>query len=156
MYCTDSWLGIRMRNRGDLGQDPPFASAAWKLLNSLSELDIRMKQWTKHKWNADYLESTSRVRAFISRVSSRPLGMSLPRTSWVRLNRPWTGVECFHSSVYKWVLAPSLNCECGATEQTADHVISSCLLHHVPRGTRSLQVLDDATRCWLNFTTASI
>ena len=94
-----------------------------------------MKQWTKHKWNANYLVSTSRVRAFIPRVSSRPLGMSLPRTSWVRFNRLRTGVGRFHSSMYKWGLAPSPNCECGATEQTADNIISSCLIHHVPRGT---------------------
>ena len=47
-------------------------------------------------------------------------------------------------------------CESGASEQTADHVISSWLIHHVPRGTRGLQVLDDPTRCWLNTTTASI
>ena len=115
-----------------------------------------MKQWTKYKWNADYLESTSRVRAFICRVSSRPLEMRLPRTSGVRLHRLLTGVGRFHSSMYKWGLAPSSNCECGATEQTADHVISSCLIHHVSRGTRGLQVLDDATRCWLNTTTARI
>ena len=36
-------------------------------------------------------------------------------------------------------------CECGATEQTADHVMSLCLLHRVPRGTRGLQILNDAT-----------
>ena len=113
-------------------------------LDRLSELDICAKQWMKQKWNADYLKSTSRVCAFIPRVSSRPLGMSLPRTSWVRLNRQQTGVGCFHLSMYKWDLAPSPNCECVATEQTADHVISSCLLHHVPRGKRGLQVLDDA------------
>ena len=35
-------------------------------------------------------------------------------------------------------------------------VISSCLIHHVPRRIRGLQVLDDATLCWLNTTTASI
>ena len=62
--------------------------------------------------------------------------MSLPRTSWVRLNRLRTGVRRFHSSMYKWILAPSPNCECGAPEQNAHHVISLCLLHHVPRGTR--------------------
>ena len=50
----------------------------------------------------------------------------------------------------------SLNCECGVTEQTVDHVISSCVIHHVTRGTRGLQVLDNATRCRLNTTTASI
>ena len=35
----------------------PFVPGAWKLLGSLFELGIRVKQWTKHKWNADYLES---------------------------------------------------------------------------------------------------
>ena len=108
-----------------------------------------MKQWTKHKWNADYLESTSRVRVLVPKVSSRPIRMSLPRTSWVRFNRLRTGVGRFHSSIYKWVLPQSPNCEGGATEQTTDHFISSCLIHHVPRGTRDLQVLDDATRCCL-------
>ena len=141
---------------GRLRSRRPFVPVAWKLLDSLSELDIHVKQWTKHKWNADYLESTSRVHAFIPRVSSRPLGMSLPRTSWVRLNRLRTGVGRFYSSMYKWDLAPSPNCECGATEQTADHVISSCLIHFVPRGTRGQQILNDATRSWLNTTTASI
>ena len=67
-----------------------------------------------------------------------------------------TGVGRFHSSIYKWGLAPSPNCECGTIEQSADHVISSCLLHHVPRETRGLQVLHDATRCWLNISTTSI
>ena len=149
-------VGQQEAHQGILRSRRPFVPAAWKLLGSLSKLDICVKQWTKHKWNTDYLESTSRVRGFIPRVSSRPLGMSLPRTFRVRLNRLRTGVGRFHSSMYKWGLAPSPNCECGATEQTADHVISSCLIYHVPRGTRGLQVLDDATRCWLNITTASI
>ena len=74
----------------------PFVLAAWKLLGSLSKLDIPVKLWMKHKWNADYLESASRVRAFISTVSSRPIGMILPRTSWGRLNRLWTGVDVFN------------------------------------------------------------
>ena len=32
-----------------LGSSRPFVSAVWKLLDSLSELDICVKQWTKHK-----------------------------------------------------------------------------------------------------------
>ena len=90
----DAHLG-RLRSRRT------FVPAMWKLLGSLSKLDIRVKQWTKHKWNADYLESTSRLRAFIPRVSSRPFGMSLLRTSWIRLYRMRTGVGRFHSSMYK-------------------------------------------------------
>ena len=128
-------VGQHNAHLGRLRSRRPFIPAAWRLLGSLSKLDICMKRWTKHKWNADYLESTSRLRAFIPRVSSRPLRMSLLRTSWVGLNRLRTGVGRFHSSMYKWGLAPSSNFECGATEQTSDHITSLCLIHHVPRGT---------------------
>ena len=138
-------VGQQDAHLGRLRSRRPFALVAWKLFDSLSKLYSRVKQWTKHKWN----ESTSRVRAFIPSVSSRPLGMSLPRTSWVRLNRLRTNVGRFHSSIYRWGLARLLNCERGPTEQTANHVTSSCLIHHVPRKTRDLQVLDDATRRWL-------
>ena len=82
----------------------PFVYAAWKLLGSLSELDIHGKQWIKHKWNTGYLESTSRVHASNPRVSSRPLGMSLPRTSWVMLNHLQTGVGRFTCPCTNWVL----------------------------------------------------
>ena len=41
-------------HRGRLRSRRTFVPAAWKLLGSLSKLDIRVKQWTKHKWNANY------------------------------------------------------------------------------------------------------
>ena len=74
----------------------------------------------------EYLKSASRLHAFIPRASPEPLGMGLPTTSWVKLNRLRTGVGRFHLSMYKWGVAPSPNCECGASEQTADHIISTC------------------------------
>ena len=49
--------------------------------------------------------------------------MILRRTSWVRFNRLRTGVERLYSSIYKWGLAPSQNCECRITEQIADQLI---------------------------------
>ena len=131
-------VGQQDAHQGRFRSRRPFIPAAWKLLDSLSEQNIRVKQWMKHKWNVDYLESTSSVCAFIPRVSSRPLGMSLPKTSWVRLNHLRTGVGRFPSSMYKWGLALSPNYECGATEQTADHAILTCLIHHVLRETRGL------------------
>ena len=42
-------------------------------------------------------------------------------------------------------LAPSPNCECGASEQTADHVLIACPIHRAPHGARGLTVLDDET-----------
>ena len=80
-------VGQQDAHQGKLKSRCPLVIAAWKLLDNLSKLDIRVKQWTKHKWNVHYLESTSRVRDFIPRISSRPLGTSLPTISWVRLNR---------------------------------------------------------------------
>ena len=53
-------------------------------------------------------------------------------------------VICPQSSfMHKWGLAPSPNCECGASEQTADHVLTACPIHWAPHGARGLTVLDD-------------
>ena len=71
--------------------------------------------------------------------------MGLLRTSWVKLNRLRTGIGRFYSSMYKWGLTPLLDCECGATDQTADHVISTCPIHRTPQGVAGQKVLDDDT-----------
>ena len=112
----------------------PFVSAAQRLLHHLFELDIRVAQWTDYKWNTEYLINASDLRA-------------LPRSSWVRLNRLRTGVGRFQLSMHKWCLAPTPNCECGAAEQTADHIILTCLTHRAPTGIHGLTVLDHNTRC---------
>ena len=74
--------------------------------------------------------------------------MGLPRAAWVKLNRLRTGVGRFHSSMYRWGLAPTPNCECGAFEKTADHVLRTNRrpsIHRAPHGARGLTVLDDET-----------
>ena len=108
-----------------------------------------------HKWKKEYCENVSRLRVFVPETGARLVGMGLPRAAWVKLNCLRTDVGRFHSSMHKWGLAPSPNCECGASEQTAD-VLTACLIHRAPHGVRGLTVLDDETRCWLNNTTASI
>ena len=133
-----------------------FVPAARKLLDSLSEMDVRAAEWTNTKWDMEYSANASSLYAFIPKASSRPLGMGLPRAAWVKLNRLRSGVERFCSSMYKWGLAPLANCECGASEQTADHIISQCPIHRAPRGMFGLMVLDDETRCWLKSLTVSI
>ena len=82
--------------------------------------------------------------------------MGLARVACVKLNRLRTGVGQFHLSMHKWVLTPSPNCECGASEQAADHVLTACPIHRAPHGALDQTVLDDETRCWLNIITASI
>ena len=141
---------VRLRSRR------PFVPGARNLLNNLARLGIHASEWTNHKWKTEYCENASRLRAFVPGTDARPVGMGLPRAAWVKLNHLRTGVGRFHSSMHKWGLASSPNRECGASEQTADHVLTACPIHRAPHGARSLTVLDDETRCWLNDLTASI
>ena len=141
---------VRLRSRR------PFVPAAWNLLNNLARLGIRASEWINHKWKTGYCEDTSRTRTFVPETGARPVGMGLPRVAWVKLNCLRTGVGRFQLSMHKWGLAPSPNCECGASEKTADHVLTECPIHRAPHGARGLTVLDNETRCWLNDITASM
>ena len=133
-----------------------FVPGAQNLLDNLAKLGIHASEWTNHKWKVEYCENASRLRGFVPETGARPVGMGLPQAAWVKLNRLQTGVGRFHSSMHKWGLAPSPNCECGASEQTVDHVLTACPIHRSPHGARGLTVLDEETRCWLNDITASI
>jgi len=75
--------------------------------------------------------------------------MTLPREAWVRLNRLRTGVRRFRSCLHKWGMASSAACECGAEEQTVEHVVLQCPIHRSPHGLHGLTVLDDETIEWL-------
>ena len=119
-------------------------------------LGIRAAQWTNLTWDTEYSKSMSGLGVYIPRVSTKLIGMSLTRTAWVKFNRLRSGVGRFGLSMHKWGLASSAKCECGASEQTADHIILTYPTHRAPRGIMNLTVLDDETRCWLNSITASI
>ena len=134
----------------------PFVPAARNLLDNLVRLGIRASEWTNHKCETEYCENASRLRAFVPETGARTVGMDLPRVAWIKLNRLRTGVGRFHSSMHKWGLAFLPNCECGASEQSADHVLTACPIHRAPHGARGLTVLDDGTQCWLNDITASV
>jgi len=46
-------------------------------------------------------------------------------------------------------MASSAACECGAEEQTVDHVVPQFPIHLPPHGLHGLAVLDDETTEWL-------
>ena len=71
------------------------------------------------------------------------MGFGLPKNAWVKLNHLRTGIGNFRSSMHKWGFAPAVSCDCGASEQTVDHVVSDFPMYHVPHGTDSLRALDD-------------
>ena len=130
---------VRLRSRRR------FVPGARNLLDNLVRFGIRASEWTNHKWKTEYCKNASRLRAFVFETGARPVEMGLTRAACVKLNRLRTGVGRFHSSMHKWGLAPSPNCECGASEQTADHVLTVCLVHRAPHGARGLTVLDNET-----------
>ena len=76
---------VRLRSRR------PFVPAARNHLDNLARLGIRASEWTNHKWKTEYCENASRLRAFVPETGARPVGMGLPRTAWVKLNRLWLG-----------------------------------------------------------------
>ena len=73
------------------------------------------------------------------------LGWAYSEQLWLRSTACGLMLGRFHSSMHKWDLAPSPNCECGASEQIADHVLTACPIHRAPHGARGLTVLDDET-----------
>ena len=141
---------VRLRSRC------PFVPAARNLLENLARLGIRASEWTNHKQKMEYCKNASKVCGFVPKIGARPVGTGLLRATWVKLNHLRTGVERFHLSMHKWGLAPSLNCECGTSEQTVDHVLTACPIHWALHGAQSLMVLDDKNQWLLNNITASI
>ena len=109
-YCgsldSDHILHDFLSGSSDVCQDKlrsrrPFVLSIRNLLNNLAGTNICASEWKNYRWNAEYCENTSRLCAFIPRTSGRPIGMSLPHTAWVKLNRRCTGVGQFYSSMHK-------------------------------------------------------
>jgi len=123
----------------------PFVPAAQQLISFSDNNNIRAAQWADHQRNAECANNLTRLRTLIPDTAKHTLGMTLPRRAWVRLNRLRTGVGPFGSYLYKWGMASSAACECGAGEQTVDHVVLQYPIHRPLHGLHRLTVLSDET-----------
>ena len=122
---------VRLRSRR------PFVPASRNLLDNLARLGIRASEWKNQQWITEYCEGASRLHVFLPGIGTRLVGIGLSRAAWVKLNRLQIGVGRFHSSMHEYSLAPSPNCECGASEQTADYVLTVWPTHRAPHGARA-------------------
>ena len=105
-----------------------FVSAAREQIFNLNQLDIRAADWVEHSWRSEWNNCNTRLHCFIYNIDTPPPGMHLPRRSWVRLNHLRTGVGRFRSSLHNWEMVPSVACDCGAENQTAEHILAHCPL----------------------------
>jgi len=127
----------------------PFVPAAQQLISFSDNSNIRAAQWADHQWKMEWADNPTRLRTLIPDTGTYPPGITFPRRAWVRLNCLCTGVKRFHSCLYKWGMASSAACDCGAEEQIVNHVVLQCPIHRPPYGLHGLTVLDDETTEWL-------
>ena len=134
--------------RARLKSRRPFSQQAHHL-SDLAPSGVTKQSWLRTRWQDDWLGAPpSRLHNFILDPHSVP-GLDLPRKQWTTLNRLRTGVGRFSSSMLKWGLRDSSVCECGAPEQTVDHILDVCPQHRPPSGRQGIVSLDEDTRAWL-------
>jgi len=126
----------------------PFVPAAQQLI-SFSDNNICAAQQADHQWNAEWVDNPTRLRILIPDTGTQPSGITFPRRAWIQLNCLRTGVGRFCSCLYKWGMASSAACECGAEEQTTNQFVFQCPIHRPLHGLHARTVLDDETTEWL-------
>ena len=77
-------------------------------------------------WRTSWEDTQRPAQLVVTPNTSVPPGANLPRSEWVSLNRIRTGVGRFNAAMHRWGLRPSAACQCGAPEQTAQHILSEC------------------------------
>jgi len=76
--------------------------AAKQLISSSDDNNKSAAVLADNRWNAEWLESTTRLRIFIPDIGIHP-GMALSRTTWVQINRFRTGLGRCYSCLHKCV-----------------------------------------------------
>ena len=123
----------------------PFSEHAKQLTSDAHGKTNRA--WAEGTWETRWDTTRCRLRTFIQTPSNKHIRHDLARYSLVRLNRIRTGYGRFNANMNQMGLSPSASCDCGATDETAQHIASECPLR---RCKGDLVVLDLTARNWLH------
>ena len=104
------------------------------------------KVWAGGIWETRWGIRRCRLRECVHTPSCKSMGHNLARLSLMRLNRVGTGYDRLNVNTNQMGLSPSASCQCGAANQTEQHIASECPLHSC---NDDLVVLDTAARNWL-------
>ena len=131
---------------------PSLCSVALAVHSSSSSVNshqfIWQQQHTCGAVKAEWTDNPIRLRIFIPDTDT-PRNDPPKESPGPALQPPHRGVGRFRSCLYKWSMASSVAGECGAEEQTVDHVVLQCPIHRPPHGLHGLTVLYDETTEWL-------
>ena len=110
----------------------PFTTSGKDLLSNTLPNETKAHRIAR-MWSVEWQPSTSRLRECITSPSRSSPGSDLPRQAWVKLNRLLTGVGRFNADLWRWGLSKSPACDCGADQQTANHIITECPPYRPPK-----------------------
>ena len=116
-------------------------------LSDLAPPGVTKQSWLKTRWKDDWLAAPPWDCTTSSATASRA------STCLERVDNPQPPSHgCTVQLVMlKWGLKDSSVCECGAPEQTVDHILDVC-----PHGREGIVSLDEDTRAWLASTSLEI
>ena len=125
----------------------PFVPAAKHLISSSDNNNICAAHWADHQWNAGR-RTTPQDSTFSSpTLAPTPISNDLTKKSLGSAQPPPHLCRMFPLLLVQMgYMASSAACECGAEEQTVDHVVLQCPIHRPPHGLHGLTVLDDENR----------
>jgi hypothetical protein len=93
-------------------------------------------------WMTLWLENSPVNGDLILDPNMRPPGFDLPRHKWVLLNRFRTNNGRCAYQMNSWGFRETANCDCGAIQQTMQHIVNECLLRSFPGGLIQLNDVD--------------
>lgn len=76
---------------------------------------------------SDFSESL-RNKKHISDPTERVIGINESHRTWCNINRIRKGDWRCGSTLFKWNMKASPDCDCGPTKQTTNHIVNDCTL----------------------------